>query len=77
VSLTAARSPLFHPCLDAGVTESGWKQETLIVLAAALGLVLALVLSLRRHGRLFPRGEQDPNKVQRAESWLTKGSGRG
>jgi putative copper export protein len=51
--------------------------ETLLVLVAAFALVIALALALRRHGRLSPRDAQEPPKAQRAESWLTKGSGRG
>jgi hypothetical protein len=51
--------------------------ETLIVVAAALGLLITLVLTLRRYGRFFPRDAQETEKPQRAESWLTKGSGRG
>jgi hypothetical protein len=51
--------------------------EALIALLAALALATALALALRRHGRLNPRGAHGQEKEQRAESWLTRGSGRG
>jgi hypothetical protein len=51
--------------------------EAVIVLLAALGIVVALALGLRRHRRLTPDDGHGPEKAQRAESWLTKGSGRG
>jgi hypothetical protein len=51
--------------------------ETLIVLAAALGIGTALALGLRRYGRLNPRGADGPEKEQQAESWLPRGGGRG
>lgn len=51
--------------------------ETVVVLVAALALFIALALTLRRHRRLIPDDAQYPEKRQRAESWLTKGSGRG
>lgn len=49
--------------------------ETVIVLLAPV--VLFVALALRRHRRVIPDDAQDPEKPQRAESWLTKGSGRG
>jgi hypothetical protein len=48
--------------------------EIAIVLIAAIHLFAALVLVLRRYGRLVPRGAQQSENAQRAESWLTKGS---
>jgi hypothetical protein len=51
--------------------------EAVLVLIAALALFTALVLALRRHRRMLPDDAKYPEKPQRAESWLTKGSGRG
>jgi hypothetical protein len=51
--------------------------ETVVVLLLALALFIALVLALRRQRRLMPDDAKHPEKTQRAESWLTKGSGRG
>jgi hypothetical protein len=51
--------------------------ETVIVLVAALALMIALALALRRHGRLNPRGAHGQEREQRAESWLAGGGGRG
>jgi hypothetical protein len=51
--------------------------EAVVVLVAALVLFAGLGLALRRHRRMIPDDAQSPEKQQRAESWLTKGSGRG
>jgi hypothetical protein len=51
--------------------------ETVVVLLGALVLFGVLGLALRRHRRMIPDEAQEPEKPQRAESWLTKGSGRG
>jgi hypothetical protein len=51
--------------------------ETALVLLVALTIMIALALALRRHGRLNPRGTKGGENERRAESWLTRGGGRG
>jgi hypothetical protein len=51
--------------------------EMLIVLIVVLALFTALGLVIRRHRRMLPDEAKHPEQTQHAESWLTKGGGRG